>query len=105
MCLGWQPSSNIFVLGETLQFCSNGEVIPIDEQEYIFIPLILEKLGMARSICPINTLPAIEDPLYEVTRGIHQVAGDNRICALFCLGMYMLHVTMYSLHTSWLSGI
>lgn len=89
VCKGWQPGSNTFVLGETLQFHSNGEIIPVDKQEYIFIPLILEKLGMASAICPINTLPPIENPLYDVMEGIHQVAGDNHICALFCLGMYV----------------
>ena len=52
----------VCVLGETLQFHSND--IPVDEQEYIFIPLILEKLGMASAIFPINT--AIQNPLYDV---------------------------------------
>lgn len=97
VCLGWQPGSDVFVLGETLQFHSTGEIIPPDEQQYVFIHLILEKLGMANTICPINTLPDIPNPLYMVMEGIHKVAGDNHICALFCLGRYWnCYVTKYS---------
>ena len=86
VCLGWQPGSDVFVLGETLQFHSTGEIISPAEQQYVFIRLILEKLGMANMICPINKLPDIPNPLYTVMEGIHKVAGDNHICALYCLG-------------------
>ena len=97
VCLGWQPGSDVFVLGETLQFRSTGEIISPDEQQYVFIRLILEKLGMANTIRPINTLPDIPNPLYTVMEGIHKVAGDNHICALFCLGRYWnCSVTKYS---------
>ena len=83
VCMGWQSGSNVFVLGETLQFCETGVLIPPDEQEYVYIPFILEKLGLSNSISPVNTLPDIPKPLYTVMDGIHQVAGDNSICALF----------------------
>ena len=89
VCMGWQPDSNVFVLGEALHFRDDGERIPPDEQECIYIPFILEKLGLSNSISPINTLPDIQNPLYTVMDGIGQVAGDNRICALFCLGMHV----------------
>ena len=58
VCLGWQPGSDVFILGEMLQFHSTGEIISPAEQ-HVFIRLILEKLGMANTICPINTLPDI----------------------------------------------
>ena len=90
-CLGRQPGSDIFVLGETLQFRSNGESIPRDEQEYVYVPYILEKLGLSKSISPISNLPDVPDPLYTVMEGIHHVAGDNQTCALFCLGMYVFN--------------
>jgi len=73
------------VLGEKLQFHSNG--IAVDEQEYIFIPLILEKLGMTSAIFPINT--AIQNPLYDVMDGIHQVAGENHIIICSLLSRYV----------------
>ena len=57
VCLGWQPGSDVFILGETLQFHSTGEISPA---EHVFIRLILKKLGMANMICPINTLPDIQ---------------------------------------------
>ncbi len=86
VCMGCQPGSDVFVIGETLQFRSNGEIIPPDEQEYVYIPLILEKLGLSKMICPIAALPSVQHPLHTVMEDIHQVAGDNEICALFCLG-------------------
>lgn len=92
VCMGWQTGSNVFVLGETLHFHDHGKLIPPDEQEYKYIPFILEKLGVSNSISPINTLPDVPNPLYTVMDGIDQVAGDNRICALFCLGMYQLYL-------------
>jgi len=92
VCMGWQPDSNVFVLGETLHFYDDGKLIPPDEQGYKYIPFILEKLGVSNSISPINTLPDVPNPLYTVMDGIDQVAGDNRICALFCLGMYQLYL-------------
>ena len=79
VCLGWQPGSDVFVLGETLQFHSTGEIISPAEQQYVFIHLILENLGMT------NTLTDIPNPLYTVMEGIHKVAGDDHICALYCL--------------------
>ena len=85
------------VLGETLQFHSND--ILVDEQEYIFIPIILEKLGMASAIFPINK--AIQNPLYDVMEGIHQVAGENHIimCSLLScyvsIGVFLLQFTCH----------
>ena len=87
VCMGWQPGSNVFVLGERLHFSDDGELIPPEEQEYKFIPFLLEKLGMSISISPITKIPDVPNPLYAVMDGINHVAGDNRICALFCLGM------------------
>ena len=75
VCMGWQPDSIVFVLGEALHFRDGGERIPPDEHEYIYIPFILEKLGLFNSISPINTLPDIQNPLYTVMDGIGQVAG------------------------------
>ena len=64
--MGWQPDSKVFVLGEALHFRDDGERIPPDEQEYIYNPFILEKLGLSNSILPINTLPNNPNPLYTL---------------------------------------
>ena len=88
VCLGWQPDSDVFVLGEMLQFTSTGEMIPPHMQEYVFIPFILEKLGLYNSISPVNVLPDVPNALYTVMEGIHHVAGANCTCAIFCLGKF-----------------
>ena len=36
-CLGRQEGLNVFVMGPSLQFWSNGEVIPPDQQRYVTI--------------------------------------------------------------------
>ena len=50
VCLGWQPGSDVFIVGEMLQFHSTGEIISPAEQQYLFICLILENLGMANML-------------------------------------------------------
>lgn len=87
VCLGWQPNSDVFVLGKNLHFKNTGEAIPLHEQDYVSIPFILEKLGVYTSIQPINTLPDVPNLLYKVMEGIHHVAGANHTCAIFCLSM------------------
>lgn len=53
-------------------------------------------LSFWRSLeCPIASLPSTHFQMSQTLCtqfGIDQVAGDNRICALFCLGMYQLYL-------------
>ena len=89
VCLGWQPGSNIFVIGEDLQFTDTGDIIPKEQQQFIYIPQIMEKLGMTRNV--LKALPTTENPLKDLIGGFYEVAGDgNKACALFCLGKLII---------------
>ena len=62
-CMGNQPDSDVFVFGPNLQVSSEGRVIPENEQEYIWIPEIIKKIGCV--INPITALPPIQQPLKQ----------------------------------------
>ena len=61
--MGRQPGSNIFVLGPNLLFKSDGTLIASDEQDYIVIPEIIQKLGLGGALALIEELPLVPNPL------------------------------------------
>ncbi len=89
VCSGLQPGSNTVVIGPHLQFLSDGTPIPPECQEYIWVPEILHKLHADKISTTINSesLPSVHRPL-KLLKGIHKVAGDNFISALFMLSEY-----------------
>ena len=56
----------MFVNSPTLQFTSDGKVIPKEEQTYVWIPYILKKLKVLTSVSPITALPEVDIPLKSV---------------------------------------
>ena len=77
----------MFVFGSELQFWVSGKPIPVDDQEYIWIPELLAKLE-----CPINnihTLPTLRDPnaLHYIVSGMKDVLGENILSGILMLGM------------------
>ena len=53
VCTGRQPDSDVFILilGPSLQFTIHGNEIPVDRQEYVWVPEILDKLVSGRVHC------------------------------------------------------
>ena len=90
-CIGLQPGSNVFVLGPSIQYYSNGKSVPQDEQEYKFIPFILAQLGVLQISAPIHNLPEIEAPLHQAVKGIQRVGGENAMCGVFSLGKFEIY--------------
>ena len=88
--MGQQPGSDVFVIGPTLQFTSDGKVIPEEEQTYVWIPYILKKLKVLSSVSPITALPEVDNPLKSVLMGLKKICGDNFISGIFVLGMQPL---------------
>ena len=88
--MGRQPDSDVFVIGSTLQFTSDGKVIPEEEQTYVWIPYILKKLNVLSSVSPVTALPEVDDPLKSVLMGLKKICGDNFISGMFVLGMQPL---------------
>lgn len=88
--MGRQPDSDVFVIGSTLQFTSDGKVIPEEEQTYVWIPYILKKLNVLSSVSPVTALPEVDDPLKSVLMGLKKIRGDNFISGMFVLGMQPL---------------
>ena len=57
VCMGRQPGSNVFVLGPRLQFYSNGDSIPTDQQHYVWVDYLLNSSRFTtRSIQSMNYL-------------------------------------------------
>ena len=88
--MGRQPGSDVFVIGPTLQFTSDGKVIPEEEQTYVWIPYILKKLNVLSSVSPVTALPEVDDPLKSVLMGLKKICGDSFISGMFVLGMQPL---------------
>lgn len=88
--MGRQPNSDVFVIGPTLQFTSQGDAIPPEDQTYLWIPYILKKLKVLSSVSPIAALPEVQDPLKSVLGGLKKICGDNFISGMFVLGMWAI---------------
>ena len=58
---GRQPGSDVIVIGQKLQFCSDGILIPIEMQEYIWIPEIIRKLHVDKISVPSRYPPPPEE--------------------------------------------
>lgn len=85
-CTGQQPNSDVFVFGPTLQFDTSGNLIPLAEQRYIWIPQILEKLH--RVVNPLTVIPYNPqgNALKDVVLGIQQLTGENIFSGVTLLG-------------------
>ena len=75
VCMGRQPGSNVSVFGSNLLFKSDGTLIASDEQDYIVIPEIIQKLGLGGALAPIEEQPVVPNPLCTVLTGIKRIAG------------------------------
>ena len=84
-CTGRQPGSDIIIIGPELQFSSDGTLIPVEQQEYVWIPEILRKLHLDKISAPLSTFPNVHHPLRRVLKGMSGACGDNFISALFML--------------------
>lgn len=93
-CTGRQPSSDVFVFGPNLQLTDNGIVIPADDQRFIWIDEILQKLQR-----PFNQLPPIPEHslslnhLSTIVKGMRDIAGENVLSGVYLLGV--LHAWCY----------
>ena len=85
--MGRQPHSDIYVLGPNLQFFSDGTVVPVEEQKYVWVPRIMKKLKMSNLLHPLTQLPSVQHPLNKLMNGVLQIMGENWPSAVFILGM------------------
>ena len=81
-CTGRQINSNVFVFGPNFQVTDNGDLIPAEDQRFIWIDEILHKLQR-----PLNPLPPLSD--HSFTHLTKIVAG----CALFLEIMFLVECT------------
>ena len=81
VCGGRQPDSSTFIVGPSLQFCDDGCLIPIDKQEYVWIPCIIKRLKANSIVYPIDTLPADipndEPAIMAIVNGLQDMTGEN----------------------------
>ena len=72
-CSGRQPNSNVFVFGPNFQVRDNGDLIPAEDQRFIWIDEILHKLQ--RPLNPLSDHSFIH--LTKIVTGMHTLSGDN----------------------------
>lgn len=88
-CIGRQPDSDTYVLSCDVQFKMNGDVIPTEEQEFIWVEEILAKT----SIIPAELL--LVDPEERITLNdlISTLCGvlgkGNLYSGIMILGKFM----------------
>ena len=78
-----------FIAGSTLQFTDNGCAIPLDEQEFVWIPSIIKRLKSNSIVHPLSNLPIMptnQTAILAVVNGLQDIAGDNFLSSLFMLG-------------------
>ena len=85
-CTGCQPGSSVFVFGPTLHINEKGDRLPREQQEYVWVPRILQYLHQV--VNPLTALPNSGDdnPLQYVVQGLQSIAGDNVLSGVFLLG-------------------
>ena len=83
-CTGRQDDSDVYVFGPTLQFDIKGVRIPADQQQFVWIPHILSKIGSVVNPLP-DQLPDVRQPLTVLVKGLQSVAGDNVISGVTLL--------------------
>ena len=68
------PNADVFVFGPSLQLDPDGEIIPEEDQQFVWIQEILDKLN-----CVVNPLPNIPQPGWasplHFTRKEHSTDG------------------------------
>ena len=85
--MGRQPTSNVYVLGPNLQFYSDGIAIPPEEQKFVWVSCIINKLKISNILHPVSVLPDVPQPLSKLMKGLVHVMGSNWPSAVFVLGM------------------
>ena len=86
-CTGLQPGSSTFVFGPKFQLKDDGSGIAEEDQCFIWIDEILQKLQ--QPVNPLAPLP-IDNGSHIATlvAGMCDVAGDNVLSGIYLLGMF-----------------
>jgi hypothetical protein len=84
-CTGRQPNSHVFVFGPNFQVADSGDIIPAEDQRFVWIDEILQKLHR-----PINPLPPLSDHsfnhLSKIVTGMRTLSGDNVVSGVYLIG-------------------
>ena len=88
VCTGRQPKSDVFVVGPTLHFSSDGTEIAADDQQYIWVPEIFQKLHSDKISAPIDTIPTMSHPLNSLLKSMERISGDNLISTIYMLSEF-----------------
>lgn len=96
--MGCQLHSNVYVLGPTVQFSSDGTLIPPEEQKYVWVSHVIMKLQISNLIHSLSTLPTLEQPQRRLLDGIVQIMGQNWSDAvlIFLLSCHLYRQCVYT---------
>ena len=90
VCVGRQPDSNVWVLGNDVQIDSSGAVVRKQDQEILWINAVFEmEEGYRKEPCSL--LPKICLPLCSLTLGdvvgsLKDIIHDNFMAGVFTIG-------------------
>ena len=84
-CIGRQPNSDVWVLGENLQLNGDGVVVTAEETSIIWVKAILESERTATH-WPEVTLPLCSLTLGEMVESLMSMLHHNGIAAVFTIG-------------------
>lgn len=84
-------NADVFVFGPRLQLDLNGEIIPEEDQEFVWIQDILDKLNRVVNPLPYIPKPGWANPLYSLIEGMQMIACDNTISGVFLLGKVFIY--------------
>lgn len=88
VCMGRQPNSDVYIIGPSLQFGSDGSAIRSDEQTYLWVPRVIQKLRLNNIMHPIQALPAVSQPVNQLFEGLHCLTGNNFPSSIFVVGKH-----------------
>ena len=90
MSLGRQPKSTVLVFGPEVHVTTEGDVISLDEQDYVWVPPIVDKLSVlpTASYPLLRAVPERRRPLKMLLKGLQMLSQSNFIPAVFILGKH-----------------
>ena len=84
--LGRQLGGETFVFGPTVQLCSNGDLIPLESQEYEWVQQVVDLASVIPDSPLLELVPHCDRPLETLLQGLQTLTQENFGSAVFVLG-------------------
>ena len=103
--LGRQLTGETFVFGPTVQIASNGDLIPLECQQYEWVEQVVKLASVIPDSPLLEIIPKCDEPLDELLNGLRILTQENFGSAVFVLGAYRScesnHFTYWHADVNW----